>query len=426
MIKIIAIETQSLAAQHSVQAGDLLVSLNGHPVQDILDYRFMQAEEELHVQIRHGEEQISFSVEKEYDEDLGLEFEEMKIRSCPNNCIFCFIKQNPPGMRRAIYFCDEDYRYSFLYGNYITLSNVGEVDLERIIAMRLSPLYISVHATDVKVRRQIFRSRSDDDLMDKLAVLNKNRIEIHVQIVLIPDVNDGEILETTIRDLYRFRQSIRSVAIVPVGLTKHRKKSPQIRAVDAESARRVLDRSEEWQQQYTNLEDDAFVYPADEFFLLAGEPLPPTEYYASFYQIENGVGLVRDYLDAFKEQLPGLPQKIDVPRKLLFVTGEMAAPVLREQVAAKLNQIENLHIDVAAVRNHFFGETVRVAGLITGRDILEQLERPGEYDRIILPPRCVNTDGLLLDDLSPADLQQAFGVPVRVSNNDFKEIINFE
>lgn len=424
MLEIISVKRNSIAERVGIKVNDYLVSMNNQIVNDFIDYRFFQAEENLEIQIERKGKILSINVEKSYDDDLGIAFQDMEMRLCTNNCIFCFIKQNPPGMRKQIYLYDGDYRYSFLYGNFITLTNVDDNDLNRIVNQRLSPLYISVHATDPAVRKKIFRFRGDDFLMDKLEFLNRGRIELHIQIVLMPGINDGEILESTIKDLYHFRESIKSVAIVPVGLTKHRKRLPKIRGVDSKYASNLLPYSRAWNRNYFNIEGDYFVYLADEFYLLANRPLPGRNSYGRFYQIENGVGLVREFIDNFKRQVRKLPESIPEPKRVLFVTGTLVKPVLETYIISVLNSIQNLEVDVFPVVNKFFGETITVAGLITGRDIIEQLKSHHEYDLIYLPPRCINDDSLLLDNMTPEDIQRELGIPVKVSDENYMEMLS--
>ncbi len=424
MLEIISVKKNSIAEQVGIKVNDYLVTMNNQVINDFLDYQFLQSEENLKIQIERNGKILSINIEKSYDDDLGIKFQDTKIRSCTNNCIFCFIKQNPPGMRKSIYFCDEDYRYSFLYGNFITLTDVDDNALDRIATQRLSPLYISVHATDTAVRKRIFRFRSEDRLLEKLEFLDRSRIELHVQIVLMPGINDGEVLEKTIRDLYHFRESIKSIAIVPVGLTKHRKGLPKIRGVDSKYASNLLPYSRAWNRNYFNIEGDHFVYLADEFYLLANRSLPGRNSYGRFYQIENGVGIVRECIDNFKRQVRKLPESIPGPKRILFVTGTLAKPVLETYIVSMLNNIQNLKVDVFSVVNNFFGETVTVAGLIIGRDIVEQLKSHLEYDLIYLPPRCINDDGLLLDDTTPEDIQKELGIPVEVFNEDYVEMLN--
>ncbi|MFA4922031.1 MAG: DUF512 domain-containing protein [Candidatus Neomarinimicrobiota bacterium] len=423
MIEIIGVQNNSLAAAHDIRPGDQLLSINHQPIHDFLDLYFHQVDEKLKVSVRRDSREMTFQIRKNADQQLGIELPPPRLKTCGNNCIFCFIKQNPPGMRRAIYFCDEDYRYSFLCGNFITLTNLSRTELERIARQRFSPLYISVHATDEEVRRYIFQLKRPDHLLEKIRYLTQNRIDLHTQIVLMPGVNDGAVLEKTLIDLFEFRNSILSVAIVPVGLTAHRQPLPVLPAVDASFAAQLLRNVPRWNRLYINRDGEHWVFPADEFYLLAGRQIPSRRHYGSFYQIENGVGLVRDFLDDFKRQSRRLPQAIPKSKRILFITGKLAAPLLREFVVDRLNQITNIHVDIMPVINNFFGRSVTVAGLLTGRDIITQKKNIDNYDLIILPPRIINEDGILLDDFTPAQIAAKLGKPVRIWDGDFIKLV---
>lgn len=423
MVKISAVRPGSIAAQLGWSSGDDLESINGHPVTDFLDYHFQQAEEELAVVVKHGMRRLTFQISKTYDEDLGLELQPPRMRACGNNCIFCFVKQNPPGMRESLYFPDEDYRYSFLHGAYITLTNLRESDLERIAQLRLSPLYISVHATAEAVRRQIFQLKKPDHFWEKLNFLREQRIDLHTQIVLLPGINDGAVLEQSLKDLYQFRDVILSVAIVPVGLTKHRAHLPAIQPVGRQEAEKVWQQAQNWSHLYRNRDGEGWVYLADEFYLLAQKRLPGRHFYGSFYQIENGVGLTRHFLDDFRCQARRFPTHISRSKRILFVTGTLAAPILAARVLPRMNRITNFRVDIKPVVNNFYGPSVTVAGLLTGQDILAQCESLRDYDQVVLPPRCVNNTGRLLDDLTPEELAVEWRKPVRVFNGDFLALI---
>jgi len=426
MVEIIRVENNSLAELSGILSGDRLLSINRQPIADFLDLYFHQANERLKIRIMRGGRDLAFTIRKSADEPLGVKLRAPRLKACGNNCIFCFIKQNPPGMRRSIYFCDEDYRYSFLLGNYITLTNLTDAEMQRIVTQRLSPLYVSIHATDEAVRRDIFRLKRPDHLLEKIARLTQNRIDLHTQIVLMPGVNDGAILEKTLTDLYAYQRSILSVAIVPVGLTNHRQNLPDLRPVDPPFAERLLQDVPRWNRQYLNRDGEHWVFPADEFFLLAEKRIPGRQFYNSFYQIENGVGLVRDFLDDFKRQSRGFPTAIRKAKRVLFITGTLAASLIREQVAARLNQIGNFHVDIFPVMNNFFGRSVTVAGLLTGRDIMNQVKNVDAYDLIILPPRIVNENGVLLDDTHPQQIAETLRKPVRIWDGDYRKLIKEE
>ena len=426
MIKITDVIKDSPAAKIGAMAGDILISLNDQKVNDFLDYQFFQTDEDLEIHVKRDEQDLYSPIEKGYDEDLGLIFDPPKIRGCANNCVFCFIDQNPKGMRKPIYFHDEDYRYSFLYGNFITLTNLRQKELDRIVTQRLSPLYISIHATDSEVRKKIFRYKGDDRLMEKINFLTDNEILIHAQIVLVPEMNDGEILQKTIDDLYTFKEQILSVAIVPVGMTKHRQNLPELKSIDHKFATNIVQESKRWNKNYKNIEGDPFITISDEFFILAEKELPSSDYYGPYYQIENGVGLTRELLDDFNYDKNEFPKNIKEPKSLLFLTGNLIKPLLEKEILPTLNKIDNLKCEFKAITNNFYGNKVTVSGLLTGQDIITQIANIAKnYDLIVLPPRCLNDDGIFLDDISPAEMEKQLEVPVFYPNNNFMEIIEY-
>jgi len=423
MLKITSIESGGLAEFSGLREGDKLISINNQAINDLLDFYFHQADEHLDIIYDRERQRQQVTIQKNYENNLGIDVEDFKIKRCSNNCIFCFIKQNPKHLRRQIYFCDEDYRYSFLYGNYITLTDIGAEELDRIVTQRLSPLYISVHATDPDVRRLIFRLENDDHLMKKIEFLTRHRIELHTQVVLVPDVNDGDILNRTIKDLYHYKRSIKTLAIVPVGLTKHRKHLPSIHPVSAELATTLVELSESWDRRFRNIDDEPFVYLSDEFYLLAERSFPLTEHYGPYHQIENGVGLCRQLIDTIKESSQDFPKALAEPRKIALITGKSATPVLREYVLPYLNKITKLTAELITVTNNFFGETVTVSGLLTAGDIIAQFPENGSYDCIYLPPNCINDNGVLLDDKKPVDIEKFLGIPVKIGSDDFYRIV---
>ncbi|MBO8131506.1 MAG: DUF512 domain-containing protein [Candidatus Marinimicrobia bacterium] len=425
MVKILKIEMDSIAMKVGILPGDFLVSINGHEINDLIDLKYYVADETINVRTKRDGQFIDYEIEKDYDDELGIVIEDFEVRSCNNNCIFCFAMQNPPGLRKALYFKDEDYRLSFLYGNYITMTNLEESDLERIVRMRLSPLYISVHATDKNLRKKIFQRDSDDYLFDKLDYLMRGEIELHAQIVLMPGINDGEALEKTISDLYHYKSSIKSVAIVPVGLTKFRKNRYKLTPVDSEYARKLIRCSKNWTKNYFNSEGNKFVYLSDEIFLLANRTIPVSSYYGFYYQLDNGVGLTRYMLDEFRKIIKKLPKKIKGNKRALFVTGVLARSVLNNYVISYLNTIDGLHVDTVSVINNFFGDSITVSGLLAGVDIVEQLKDiVNSYDVIVLPPRCINEDCLFIDDMTIEDIERELGKKVIVFNENFFDLIN--
>jgi putative radical SAM enzyme (TIGR03279 family) len=422
MVRIEKVDPDGPLGPHRVASGDRLHRINGVEMRDLLDVRFAAAEERLALEfVRPNGATYTVELAKHPDLDLGLELEPMKIRACNNSCDFCFVFQQPKKtMRRELYIMDDDYRYSFLYGNFITLTNVDETDIARIIEQRLSPLYVSVHATDDGVRREFLRSPDAMSIMPLLGRLAGHGIQMHTQIVVIPGFNDGEILERSISNLAELYPAVQSLAVVPVGLTRYRSNLPNVETVTRPYARRTVARLREVENQMRERLGVGFVYTADEFFVLAGAPFARGPYYDDFAQFENGVGMGRQLLDHFRRERSKFPERLDEPLDIHWVTGESAATFLLPRVIDSLNQIENLTVTPVVVANEFFGHSVTVSGLLTGRDIVEALKRrKPRSGMVLLPPNCLNHDGLFLDDLPVSALSAELGLPVVPTEYDF-------
>lgn len=406
----------SIAAMLPIEPGDRLLAINGHPLQDVLDYRFHACNEEISLRVlkKNGEERV-YDLEKEFDEDLGLFFagEGLEpLRRCQNRCLFCFIDQMPPGMRPTLYFKDDDYRLSFLHGNFITLTNLREADFRRIGTLRLSPLYVSVHTTNPHLREKMLGHRRAGRIMEQLKRLCGMGIEVHTQIVLCPGLNDGYELQRTLQDLLSLGPAVRSVAVVPVGLTRYREGLYPLRPFSPREAEPVLEEVYRWQERCLDLWGRSVVYASDEFYLLSGEEVPPAWRYDDFPQTENGVGLVRLFLDEWQDALRRLPRSLERERSLTLVTGKLAAGLLG-RVVESLNRVANLRVDLVAVTNRFFGEEVTVAGLLTGRDICEALQGRELGETVVLPEVAVRRpEGVFLDDLTLDELARCLGRPV--------------
>ncbi len=405
MIEILDIEKGSIAEELGIRPGNRLISINGEPITDMLDYRFYNAGEELEVCVELNEESVIFDIEKKYQEDLGFILEDLKMRKCGNKCVFCFVHQNPKGLRKTLYFKDEDYRFSFLYGHYVTLSNTSQQDLDRIISQRLSPLYVSVHATDPGMRKYLLGIKFDDHLMQKIEYLTENGIELNSQIVLCPGLNDGRQLDRTIGDLKKLFPGVRSVAIVPVGLTKHRRNLPELTPVTEEYTLDLMEIIDKKRNSLKRELGSSFVYLSDEFYIRTGKTVPTADYYEGFYQLENGVGLTRDLVNNFLSELPRI-RRTAPPLKLTLVSGKLGASVLRRYILPELHKIPQLHIKLYQVTNYFYGSSIVVAGLLTGRDIYNHLKNKELGDYIILPPRVLNHDGVFLDDWTAEELER--------------------
>jgi putative radical SAM enzyme (TIGR03279 family) len=423
MIDITKIIPDTIASDLKIQSGDQLISINGHNIGDQVDYRFYSAEESLEIFIQSGENQIIYDVEKDINEDLGLILEEMKMKSCGNSCVFCFVYQNPKGLRRPLYFKDEDYRFSFLYGHYVTLTTVTQEDLDRIVVQQLSPLYISVHSTEAKTRRLLLGLKQEDHLIEKIKFLVENGIELHTQIVLCPGINDDTVFDQTVRDLQKFYPGVKSIAVVPVGLTQHRKNLYQLRLHTRVELEEMIAYSDKLRSEIKKQLGSSFVYLSDEFFINARHDMPDGAYYDDFYQIENGVGEFRDMIDSFEQLFPKFPPGIEKYKKITWVTGMLAAGNLEKSIVSKLRTLKNIEIDVIPVVNYFYGEAITVSGLLTGQDIYAQLKDRQTGDLILLPPRVLNHNNLFLDDWNIEELQTMIKTPCHVYKETLADFI---
>ncbi|MFQ5706275.1 MAG: DUF512 domain-containing protein [bacterium] len=421
-MRITEIATNSTAAQLGLHVGDEVVSINGSPVRDIIDYRFLVAEEEIELEVHRNGEAAVFEIEKDYDDLLGLEFESLKIRYCGNDCPFCFVDQNPQGMRSALYFRDEDFRLSFLSGHYVTLTNLSKRDMDRVVWQRLSPLFVSVHATEPEVRKFLFGIKHDDRLFDKLEFLTQNGIELHTQIVLCPGINDGAVLKKTIWDLANYLPHLKSVSIVPVGLTRHRRGLKELKPITKDYAKRLIEIADEYASAFRKRMDEYFVYVSDEFYLMASQPLPGAERYDGFYQKENGVGMVRYLLDDFVAQKARFPQKVAQAAQTTLVTATLASGFMRDTIVPALNGVENFRAQLEVVSNRFYGESIGVTGLLTGQDIFNHLASRDLGDRVFIPANCLNDEKVFLDDWRLDDLSARLNCPVVPLPNDFTAV----
>lgn len=418
-LPIFRLEPGSIAEEMGLKPGDRVIAINGEPVRDIIDFRFLESEETLTVNVKKatGEEWL-LEIEKDYDRSLGIDFGAQGFGNtirCTNKCVFCFVDQMPPGMRKTLYIKDDDYRLSFWCGNFITLTNLGKEELERIVKQRLSPLYISVHTTNAALREKMLGNPKAGLVMEQLRYLAGAGIEMHAQVVLCPGLNDGKELERTAADLAGLWPAVSSLAVVPVGLTRFRQNLYPLRPVTPEEARRLVHWVGLMQEEYLRKLEYPFIFASDEFYLQSGEPIPSDERYAGFPQVENGVGLTRLFLDEWEEVQNDLPGKV-FPLKATIVTGVLGEKVL-SPVTARLNKIEGLEIKVKAIKNYFFGKQVTVAGLVTGIDILKQV-KPGETGGLLVLPAVMlrNGEDVFLDNLTPADLAVHLKTSVAVVN----------
>jgi putative radical SAM enzyme (TIGR03279 family) len=412
MLEILAVASGSIAAELELEAGDCLLAINGKPVRDLLDYLLYEADEELLLEVRRRSGELwDLELDKDAGESLGLEFEHPQPTQCGNNCLFCFVHQLPRGMRPSLYVKDEDFRFSYLYGSFVTLSNVSEADIRRIVEQQLSPLYVSVHATDDRVRESLL-GRSGPSILELLRRLTAAGIVVHAQIVLCPGINDGTVLERSIADLQTLYPGVRSLAVVPVGLTGFRRRLPVLRPPERAEAEAVIAQIHASQERFLAASGSRFVFAADELYLQAERELPPLAAYEELAQLENGVGLLARFRAAAAEVLQEARALACPP--LTAVTGTSAAAEVARFVAA-LGAATGVEIRLVAVANRFFGGHVSVTGLLTGADLLAAL-REMDLGAALLLPAVMLREGeeLLLDDLSLADLERELKVPVHI------------
>ena len=420
--RITRILPDSIAAEIGFEVGDRLVSINGEKPRDLIDYRFLIADEVLELVVLDKDDRLhEVEIEKDYDEDLGLEFETALfdgLIQCNNRCPFCFIDQQPPGKRESLYFKDDDYRLSFLYGSYLTLTNLSQREWERIERLRLSPLYVSVHATNPTVRSRLLKNPRAGQILEQLAWFQARQLQIHAQVVVCPDLNDGDVLQETLQDLVQFYPgdipTVTSVAIVPVGLTRFRPDQDELRPVTPADATGVIERVQSLQGEFLDRFGTRFAWIADEWFLIAGQDLPPASLYEDYPQLENGVGSIRSFLAEFEALSPTLPPQISPDRHLTWVVGNVVAKAF-QPIQARLNQIQGLQVDLVGIASRYWGQDLTVTGLVTGQDLLETLSDRPCGEAILLPSVMLkHGETCFLDDRTVADLEQQLQVPVLI------------
>lgn len=418
----------SIAEEVGIEVGDELLKINDNVIEDIIEYKYYLADEYLEVEILKADgEHWIVEVDKEYDEDLGIEFENPIIdeaKSCRNKCVFCFIDQLPPNMRPSLYFKDDDSRLSFLQGNYITLTNMSEEDIEKIIKYRISPINISVHTTNGELRKKMLNNRFAGNILNILTRLAENHIEMNCQIVLCPNLNDKEELDRTIKDLGNLSHSIGSVAVVPVGLTAYREGLHNMEPFNEESASYTIDQVQGWQKKFKKSIGRNFVHVSDEFYVLANRDFPAYENYEGFPQLENGVGLATKFKYEFYEYLKLLPIKLKTSKHITVVTGTAACKLITQMCHDLTNKIGNLRVEVVCVENKFFGGHVSVSGLITGQDIYNSLKDKELGDKIIIPESMMKSEEeIFLDDYTVTLLESKLGVKIQVCEVEGKKFI---
>ncbi len=420
MVKITGIVRNSPADRAGIGTDESLVSMNGHGVRDVLDYLFYAAETDLLLVLERDSVQREVRIQKDEYDDLGLEFASYLMdekQRCRNRCVFCFIDQMPPGMRETLYFKDDDARLSFLQGNYVTLTNMNQEDIDRIIQMKLN-INVSVHTTNPELRCRMMNNRFAGEKLDYLWQMVKAGIKLNCQIVLCPGLNDGEELRRTLTDFGKMMPNLQSVAVVPVGLSRFREGLYPLTGFTKETAARAIDLIAEFQEQFLQEFGTRVVFPSDEFFLLAQRELPDGAYYEGYPQYENGVGMLRSLADEFYAALPDAePERL--PRTVSVATGMSAHPFLKTLTEEAQVKFPGLQCRLYSIRNDFFGETITVTGLITGQDLIAQLKDKPLGEELLLSASMVRRDSdVFLDDVTIGDVEAALGVKVRLVQND--------
>lgn len=416
--RITAVDPGSIAEELEIEPEDRLLFIDGQEIEDIFDYRFYTGDTYLEMTVLKpdGEEWL-LEIEKDPEEDLGLHFENGlmdEYRSCRNRCVFCFIDQMPPGMRETLYFKDDDSRLSFLQGNYITLTNMSPRDMERIIRFHLAPINISVHTTDPTLRCEMLHNRFAGDILEKMQALYEAEIEMNGQIVLCPGLNDGAQLERSIEDLSRFLPHMKSLSVVPVGITKYRDGLYPLRTFDKKEAETVIDQIESWQKKLFDRHGVHFVHASDEFYILAGRPLPEETRYDGYLQLENGVGMVRLLLNEVREALAD-QGKDEREAELSLATGLLAEGYLREVLRWIREKFPRITVHLYGIRNDFFGPSITVAGLVTGGDLIAQLKGRPLGSRLLLPSVMLRSgEDVFLDDITVGQVEKALQVPIDI------------
>lgn len=431
--KVNRVLPESIAEELGFEAGDAIASINGIKPRDLIDYQFLCADEYLELEVIDTKGKVhQVEVEKDYDQDLGLSFENALfdgLIQCNNNCPFCFIDQQPPGKRESLYFKDDDYRLSFLYGSYLTLTNLSQREWQRIEQMRLSPLYVSVHATEPDIRIRLLKNQRAGQLLEQLKWFQERRLQIHAQVVVCPGINDGIHLEKTLLELAKFHKgdvpTVISAAVVPVGLTRFRPAEDELIPVNREKALEVIQQVKALQVKFQKKLKSHFAWLADEWFLIAQTELPSESHYEDYPQIGNGVGSIRQFIKHFLTLAQDLlPEKIDQPKQFTWVVGNAVEKAF-EPLVNQLNQVENLTINLAPLRSHYWGQEITVTGLLTGQDLIDGLQNQNLVGGILLPSLMLkHEDTKFLDDLTVQDVSQTLKIPI-FPVKDVEELLNY-
>lgn len=431
---ICEVQKGSIAEELGIEPGDFIHSINGTPVEDIIEYTFLQSDEyiELEIEKANGDLYI-YDIEKDYDEELGIEFSNPiidAVRTCNNDCVFCFVNQLPEGMRKTLYIKDDDSRLSFLQGNFITMTNMKDKDIDRMIRYRISPVNISVHTTNPELRAKMLHNKHAGDIMRKIQKLADADLTMNGQIVCVPEYNDKDELEKTVRDLSKFHPNMQSIAVVPVGITKHRKNLPSLKTFDKDSSKELINLIEGLQQEFLEKFGTRFIFASDEFYIMADLDVPEDESYENYIQIENGVGLIKKFETQILQCLEELQKKehdctLQEEKRITIATGASAYCFMKKIACLVEKQFDNLSIDVVKIDNHFFGTTITVAGLITGTDLYEQLKDRELGNALLLPRVMFRSDDLVfLDDITKDALEHRLNTRIVVTEIDGNDFIN--
>lgn len=420
----------SIADELGIEVGDLLISINGEPIHDIIEYRFLLSDEYLEVEIqKQNREVYIYEIEKDYDDDLGIEFTNPiidKAKSCRNKCVFCFIDQLPKGMRETLYFKDDDSRLSFLQGNFVTLTNMSEEDINNIIKYRISPINISVHTTNPELRKTMIKNKFAGNLYSIMERLAEAQIQMNCQIVLCPGYNDKEELERTVSDLTKLYPYVNSAAAVPVGITKHREHLPNLEIFNEKTAGETIDQVDKLQKKYLKELGTRFIFLSDEFYIMANRKLLDYDEYEGFIQFENGVGMISKFEREIKDYLENLSEdhKSKI-KKVSIATGHSAYEFMCEMAKCIMEKCPNVQIDVYKIINNFFGDTITVSGLVTATDIIDQLKNKDLGETLYIPRSMLKADEeIFLDNITLENLSDIMGLEVVPCLNEGKDFID--
>lgn len=426
MVEIKNVIENSPACRAGIMPADILLSINNQKIHDVLDYMFYSAETSINIEVLRNGEKLSFSIEKDEYDDIGIESETFLMdskQSCRNKCVFCFIDQMPPNMRETLYFKDDDARLSFLQGNYVTLTNLEQSDIDRIIKMKLN-INVSVHTTNPDLRVRMMNNRFAGEKLKYIYQLAENGIKLNCQIVCCPELNDGDELRRSLKDLGSLMPNISSMSVVPVGLTKFREGLFPLKTFTPEKASETIDIISEFQKVFLEKYGTRTVFPSDEFFLIAGREIPPMEYYEDFPQYENGVGMVRSLVDEFENALE-IAEWNGGKRHVSIATGYSAYETIKSLTEKAEKYFPLLKCDVYRIRNDFFGETITVTGLVTGQDLISQLKSKNIGDNLLISNSMLMRDNeIFLDDLTVKDVENALNVKVLSVQNDGYELLD--